>query len=183
MRKKSFLQSFAWVGIMLLLMGCFFLMFAIIIQIIPMNPGDVTVRYNGEPMPSTEASVSFFKLIFLFGFGTPALILMSIGGILFGRTLGRKKRNRKLIEDGACVNADVIEYAHSAIRVNGRAMNYLRCAYTMEGKTYVFKSGLLRMNPAPYLSQNKVKVYYDRANMKRYFVDIDGSLNTEICEL
>ena len=70
------------------------------------------------------------------------------------------------------------------MRVNGRALGRLLCVHTeRERTTYIFKSPLLRMNPMVCLPGGNVKVYYDDENMKNYFVDIDGSVETKMIQL
>jgi hypothetical protein len=48
------------------------------------------------------------------------------------------------------------------------------------GKEQIFRSPPLWIYPIPYLDQMNVKVYYENENMKRYFVDIDGSVNPDV---
>ena len=183
MRKQTFLQSFAWVGTMLILMGCVFLAIALVMQLVPLSPADIAHYEDGVLQPPTDAGLRLFRLTFLLAFGTPSLILCTVGGVIWGADIARKKRNMRLKEDGVCVTANIIEYASSAVMVNRRRQLFIRCAYEKDRQIYIFKSGLLRMNPSHFLPQNTVKVYYDRENMKRYFVDVDGSVTTKICEL
>ena len=182
-KKRSFLQSFTWVGVMLIIMGCVFSLIAIVMQIIPFKPQDISVYHNGVLQPPTQASLRMFRMIFLLVFGTPGTILIIIGSVVLGRMVSKRRRAETLKRDGICVPAKIVEYCCSAMRINRRSLLYLRCAYEIEGKMYIFKSGLLRINPSLFLPRNEVKVYYDSANIRHYYADIDGSIDSEICEI
>ena len=171
---------------MLLAMGLAFLSVALIMQLIPISPENFTYRVNGIRQPSTEESVAVFRLSFLLAFGISGLGLMLAGGIVAGQAAARKKRALRLKNEGMCVTARATEITPTGVRVNRRCLTHLSCAYAAPGGiTYIFKSGTLRMDPMPYLNQGEVKVYYDRNNMKRYFVDVDGSagMGSRVIEL
>lgn len=174
--KKSFLQNVVWVGVLLLVMGVLFGSVGIGVQLIPMSPENMTSYRNGVLQPSTEDTVRTFRLIFLLTFGFVGLVLAISGGIILWRAATQRKLARYLKEEGASVSAEIVELSFSFIRVNHRMLSYLRCSCIgPQGKTYIFKSGLLRMDPTPYL-QDRVTVYYDRNDISRYFVDVDGSV-------
>jgi len=178
MRKKpkSFIQSFSWVGVMLIVMGAIFAGIAIIIQLMHISPEGVNVTINGVRQPATLETVRSFKLIFAVAFGTPGLLLLLSGGFIYGRNAANFRRMSWLKENGVRVFAEATGFTQSNVRVNNRRLMRLTCAHTdyLE-TTYVFKSGALRMDPTPYLPEGKIAVYYDRSNMHRYFVDVDGS--------
>jgi len=183
---KSFLQSFTWVGVMLLLMGLAFLSVAIVIQLIALRPEDISYYKNGIRQPSSEETVSFFRLIFLLAFGLVGLGLSIGGGVCLRRAAGRRSQARQLKARGVYLTACVTDYEPSAIRINNRSVARIRCAYDApDGRTYVFKSGLLRMDPYPFLIEGQLRVYYDPNNMSRYFVDVDESagVGTRMIEL
>ena len=185
-RKRSFLQSFRWVGVMLLAMGVVFLIVAVVMQFVAVNPENINVYHNGVRRPPTQETVRIFRLIFLSVFGSFSAALIIAGGIVFGRATARRRRADHLKESGRRVTADVTDCVHSAVHVNSRYLMRLRCSYTgSDGVTYIFKSGLLNTNPMPYLPQGQVTVYHDRDNIARYFVDVDGSvgLGTRVVEL
>jgi len=176
-KQKSFLMSFSWVAVMLMGMGLLFLSLAVVMQLVPISFEDISTTANGVPQPTAANSVSAFRLAFLLAFGIPSLMLLSAGGIVGGCIAARKKRAKWLKTEGRCVSAQITECTPTNIRVNYRYLMRLKCAYTAPGGiTYIFKSGTLRMDPMPYLTQGEVKVYYDRDNIKRYFVDVDGSV-------
>lgn len=176
-KPKSFLQSFTWIATALMIMGGVFLAIAIVIQLIPLNPEHITVNIDGVRQTSTEETLDMFRWIFLLSFGIPGSIMLVAGGIVAGQKVLRDKRDQRLKEDGVRVTAEVTGFENSFLRVNHQRLPRLQCAYkTLDGKTYIFKSRLLRLDPSAYLKDSKVQVYYDKDNMKRYFVDVDGSV-------
>jgi len=186
MKPKSFYQSFTWVSIMLLAMGCIFLAVGIGMQLVPMSPEDISYYHNGIRQPSTEATLRSFRLIFLLCFGLIGAVLAAVGGILLVRWSIRRRRNQRLKQEGTRITAVVADYTPATVRVNHQYMTRLQCTYnTPGGKTYIFKSGYLRMDPVPYLHEGEITVYYERNNMKNYFVDVDGSigLGSKVVEL
>lgn len=175
-KSKSFLQSFIWIGVMLLGMGLVFLSVAIVMQLVPLRPEDISYYANGVRQPSTEGTVSSFRLIFLLAFGLVGLGLSVGGGVSLGRAAMRRSQARRLKAEGARLTAYLTDYEPSGIRVNNRSVARIRCAYNApDGKTYIFKSGLLRIDPYPFLTEGQLCVYYDPNNMSRYFVDVDES--------
>lgn len=185
-KQKSFLQSFAWVGIMLLVLGSVFLGVAVVMQLVPLNPENMSIYSNGLRQPSTKETVRTFRLIFLLVFGILGLGMAIAGSIVAGRARAQRRLACRLKEEGVCLTAEVAGISPSAVRVNYRSLVRVRCSYTdFGGRTYIFKSGLLRMDPMPYLPQGYVNVYHERDNISRYFVDIDGSvgLGTRVVEL
>ena len=175
--QKSLLQSFMWVGVMLLAMGFVFFVVAIIIQLLPIGSEDMYMYINGELVPPTNDTMFDFRWIFLFVFGIPGLGLIVAGATVIFKNVAKKKLAGQLKADGACLVAKVLDYADSNVYANGRGAQRLVCAYTdSSGTAYIFKSELLRLDPVPYLSDMMVNVYYDQNDMGRYFVDIDGSV-------
>lgn len=175
-RQKSFLQNFLWVSMLLLALGAIFLGIAVLIQLIPLAPESVSVYANGVLQPSTEETVRTFRFIFLLVFGSLGAAMILIAGIAALHNILRGRLARRLKTEGVMVTAGIVGYAPSAIYVNRRSLMRLRCAYAApDGKTYIFKSGFLRMDPAPYLNTGQITVYYDPGNVRRYFVDVDGS--------
>jgi len=183
---KSFLQSFIWVGVMLLAMGIGFFVLAIVVQLLPIASENIHTYINGELMPPTYDAADNFQLIFSLAFGLSGLGLIVAGAIVIFRKVAKKKLADQLKRNGACLIAEALDYAGSNVSINGRIVPRLVCAHTdSSGTTYIFKSDLLRLDPVPYLSDMMVNVYYDKNDMNRYFVDIDGSvgLGSRVVEL
>ena len=147
---------------------------------------NVTIRVNGVARQATSSEGSNFRLLFLLIFGILGIVLTTIGIILSIRMMKRKKENLWLKQSGKCVLAEVTSYESTGITVNDRRLPRVYCRYIDDkGRTYIFKSGALRTDPSPYLTDNQIKVYYDRQDISNYFVDIDGSvgLGTKVFEL
>lgn len=185
-RQQTFMQSLHWTGYILLLMGFIFLCVAVVIQLVPLSPENMSTYVNGVRQPTTEHSVNTFRLVFLLTFGLIGLILAIVGGVITHRRIKRRRNAAQLKENGVRLIAQAVDYESSNVNINNRNLVRLCCAYTdFSGKTFIFKSDLLRMDPWPYLDEGKVTVYHDRDNMSRYFVDIDGSvgLGSKVVEL
>jgi len=185
-KQRSFLQRFSFIGWIFLGIGIPFLIVGIVMQLVPISPENMTVYRNGIRQPATEETVRIFRLIFLGVFGGLGLIFSTIGGAFALRPMSKRRRSERLKREGALLVAEAVGLEASQIRVNLRPLSYLRCAYeSPTGETYIFKSDLLRADPTPHLDEGKVNVYYDRENMRKYFVDVDGSveLGSRVFEL
>lgn len=63
------------------------------------------------------------------------------------------------------------------VRVNGKNPYIIKCKYeAIDGTVHIFKSRNLFFNPESVLKGTRVKVYTDRINYKKYYVDIDEVL-------
>lgn len=185
-QQQSFLQSFTWVWVMLLFMGLLFAGVALAVQLVPMSPQSITYTRNGVLQPPTEETLRAFRSLFLLAFGVPGVLLLTAGGIVGGRAHQRKKLAAQLRKEGTCLQAAAQDFVPSNVRINHHPVLRLRCAYTDAGGiTYLFRSDYLRYDPLPYLPNGLVRVYVDVENPRRYFVDIDGSVqaNHTIVEL
>ena len=85
-------------------------------------------------------------------------------------------------EQGIKMSAEVIDFQGTARTVNNNRLTRLTCTAKINGTDYIFKSQPLRLNPVPFLKNGLVDVYYDLGNMKRYFIDVDGSVR-DVVEL
>jgi len=189
-KQRSFLQSFTWVGVMLLVMGGIFAAVGIITQFAPTAPESFTMVVNGVQAgvqaSAAAASLQMARLIYLLTFGLMGLTLMLTGAIIFGCGKMRRLREQRLKQEGDCLAARVVGQERTGARSNYQQIMRLRCAYTDEkGTTYIFKSRMLRSDPEPFLPNGMVNIYYDRNDMSRYFVDVDGSvgLGDKVVEL
>jgi hypothetical protein len=86
------------------------------------------------------------------------------------------KDNSKLMESGTKIQADLISVGlNTSISVNGRNPYVINGQWTdtLENKVYSFKSKSIWFDPKPFLAnRNKMDVYIDQNNPKKYFVDI-----------
>ncbi|EOL42734.1 hypothetical protein RV11_GL003057 [Enterococcus phoeniculicola] len=180
-KRKSFFYNFTWVGYLLLGLGLLFLSIGLILQIIPINESNFHMSVNGVEQPYSAANVHTFRLIFLSTFGGVGGLLLVTAGIFIGRNYYKKKRVINLKDSGEKIVAEVVDYLPSHVRVNHYPAMYLICSYKkLTGEQLNFKSKLLRRNPIPFLSDNKVIVYYDKNNLKKYFVDVDESIGNVV---
>ena len=183
-KQKSFLYNFSVAGTVLLLLGGIFSSVALVLQFIPISPESVTVSVNGVPQPPTAETLGNFRLIFLLTFGGVGAILMIIGGIFYSRNKRARKNEKWLKNNGVRLIGEVTGLEYSNVRINGHSTQYLLCSYReLEGRTYVFKSRILRINPVPYLDEDKIIIYHEKGNIKNYFVDVDGSINGLVFEI
>lgn len=160
MRKKTIYYNFTWVGYLLMVMGSIFGLLSVLA--IPF--GSIIEQDGG------------FQFVFLLSFGLPGLILISVGlGILLHHSR-RKRSAQYLMDTGNLIICDNLNVTYSNIRINYEHKLYLTCSYVdNNGETYIFKSPILRYDPTPYLN-DQVNVYHDPYDIKKYYIDIDGSL-------
>ena len=177
MKKKSFIYQTWWIGLIPLLIGFIFMVVAVVMQLVPMTG----VEINGVYTESVSA-VRNFRLIFLAAFGGVGFILLLIGLYLIGYPYYQNNKNQRLIEQGTKITAKFVDFQATALNVNNSRLLRLTCTGKINGVYYIFKSQPLRRNPVPFLRDDLIDVYYDLGNMKRYFVDVDGSVK-DVVEL
>ncbi|GAB2022817.1 hypothetical protein RyT2_18910 [Pseudolactococcus yaeyamensis] len=175
MKKKSFTFKTWWIGLIPMLIGGVFVIVATMMQLIPMAGVNINGVYT-----ENVSEIQGFRLIFLAGFGGIGFILLLIGLSFIGYAKQQKNKNQSLKEQGVKVNAEIIDFQATSLSVNNRRLLKLACTAKINGTDYIFKSQPLRRNPLPFLENNWVDVYYDLGNMKRYFVDVDGSVRDVI---
>ena len=176
-RRGSFVQSLAWAGYLLLAMGAVFLAIAAVTQFVPLNPENINLSGNWANRLSGSEIVRRGRLILLLVFGLIGLGLAAAGAAIAGRDRAQRALSRRLKAEGVCLNAEVVECIQTMVHVGSRNLLRLRCVYAAPGgKTIPFKSRLLRADPTPYLKKGRVSVYCDRGDMRKYYVDVDGSV-------
>ncbi|MHC5269813.1 hypothetical protein ACYSNO_11665 [Enterococcus sp. LJL98] len=176
MRKKSVYYSWAWLGILLLILGIIFSSIAFGMQWLPLDFHSMTDQIKGEAPAHQLEGLRHFRLIFLAAFGLPAFILVISGVSVMALQKRKEKQAQELKQNGKMVLCQQFDVAYSSIQVNHQYKLYVTCIYTdQKGRSFRFKSRILRYDPRPLLIDG-VKVYYDRHNQSRYFVDIDGSM-------
>ncbi len=148
-----------------------------------MHTGDAITLYVNKENPTKVRTemLLFLTTYILGGISIPFLII----GIVFLLVLrAKKKKKRELLQNGRMIEAEVtggqINYN---VRVNNRHPWKLECKYedTFTGATYLFSSNNMWKDPFLYVGQS-VKVYIDRENPRKYYVDLDGlkELETEV---
>lgn len=127
-----------------------------------------------------------FRYIFISTFGGIGIILAAIA--LFGESRIRKIKRLKerLISDGNFAWADIVDISanHYYAHYNARQTPcVLRCKLRHNDQTFICKSGYLRFNPQTLLPDGKVKVWFDAYDIKKYYVDVDGSMQNPVFEI
>ena len=177
MKKKSFIYQTWWIGLIPMLVGFIFIIVATVIQLVPMDGIDINGVYT-----ENISAISDFRFIFLAVFGGSGLFIFMIVLLLIGYSKHQKVKNKWLKEQGIKMSAEVIDFQGTARTVNNNRLTRLTCTAKINGTDYIFKSQPLRLNPVPFLKNGLVDVYYDLGNMKRYFIDVDGSVR-DVVEL
>lgn len=179
-KQQSFIHSFGWVAAMLAIIGGALIVIALVIQVIPLDPEKITVNISGTRHPSTEETLDMFRRIFLLSFGIPGIGMLLTGGGVLAKRMSRLKTEEKMKKEGTHIEAEVTGYPSTFVEWGQRFLARLECTYTtIDGKSHVFKSRLLRADPSPFLENGKVNVYYNKENPKQYFVDVDGSIEPD----
>ena len=160
-KQKSFLQRFTFLGCLLMVMGLG-VGFA----------GYMSAYWSASAGEAQEVSLSS-----AFAVGGVGLALFGIGAATAGHTFLQALRARRLKADGMHILAQLIEVEPTNTTVDNQRLVRLRCSFTdARGTTFVFRSGMLRRDPTPFLQDGAVHVYHDPYEMRRYFVDVDASV-------
>lgn len=169
---KSIVVRTRWVSWFLLAMGAFFLAIGLMAYLLA----------SGFENPADE---QIFRYTFLGVFGGIGIVLMLIGLILGCQMQKKKAMADRLVASGHFVWADAVDVSiNMNMRINHQSPCVLRCALRhTDGQTYLLRSPYLRFDPRAFLTDGKVKVWLDPYDIKQYYVDVDGSMNTDIIEL
>lgn len=171
---KKITMSVKWVAWMLWGMGALF---------ICMGAGVcLLVNLEGAMTPEDRG---LFTALFLGLFGSFGVIMAVVGTIIWSRISRREKLRERLWREGNYALATIMDVSvNYGVQVNNRSPFVLRCQYKhSDGNTYIFKSGYLRFNPQSLMPDGKVKVWFDRNNIKDYYVDIEESIEGGYIEL
>jgi len=102
-------------------------------------------------------------------------IAMFTGGVISTVNHVRTTRLRKrLVSAGFYIMADVVELRNRNIRVNGIAIFALRCTYKEGYRTYEFVSKKAPNAELYITTDNKIKVWVDRKDFTKYYIDFDS---------
>lgn len=140
-----------------------------------MHTGDEIALYVDKENPNKVRTemLLFLPTFILAIVGAPFLI---IGLVFVLVSAGKKKKKQNLLQNGRVVEAVVtggqINYN---VQVNRRHPWKLECKYedTFTGATYLYSSNNIWEDPFLYIGQT-VKVYVDRNNPKKYYVDVNS---------
>lgn len=138
------------------------------------HAGD-SVQVLYDPASPHDAKInSFFELWFAsLILGLLGLVFAGIGYGLIIAGIRRAALIKKLLASGQKVEAAVKQVAlNTSIKVNGRSPYQIICEYNDGGEVRVFTSDDIWFDPTEYLKEQKISVYVDPANHKKYYVDI-----------
>ena len=144
-----------------------------------MREGDSIKLYVSQDNPEhvrTEMLLFLPSLIF----GIVGLPILIVGAVFLIILKSKKRKKQMLLKNGKAVDAVVTGgQKNYNLTVNGKHPWKLECKYEdiYSGETYLYSSYNVWKDPALYIGQN-VRVYVDRNNPKKYYVDVD-SLRTE----
>lgn len=112
-------------------------------------------------------------LLLLFGIG-----FMLLGGFLFGRTVLRNLRHKKLKENGTVIMADIIDFGRDAsVSVLGKNPFVAMLHYLDEfGEEHEFVSGVLYRDRSAELTGKQIPVYIMPEDFSHYYVDLNSVL-------
>ena len=140
-----------------------------------MREGDDVILYVSKDNPKKVRTemLLFLPTLILSIVGAPFLI---VGGIFFLIVSIKSRKKKELLQNGRVVEAIVTGgQMNYSMRVNGRHPWKLECKYedTYTGATYLYSSYNIWKDPFLYIGQI-VKVYVDRENPHKYYVDVDS---------
>lgn len=169
---KSMTMSMKWVAWLLLGLGALFVAVGVLI-------GTFVTGFV------TEAEEQAFRIIFPSVFGGLGVIMAGIGIAVWVGIRQKDTLRESLMAGGKFGWAEVVDITPNYnISVSGRAPFVLRCTLAhSDGQTYLLKSRYLRYNPSALLPEGRVKVWFDPYDIKRYVVDVEGSLKDRIIEV
>lgn len=121
-----------------------------------------------------EATLFLIAISMLF----VGIITLIAGLTFFLLYIRKRKRIRKIVEEGYYITAEIGEVSRNYnVQVNGRNPYNIRAAYTDEtGCVHIFQSRNLYYNPEGMLRSQMVRVYIRRNEYKEYYMDIDAIL-------
>ncbi|MCL1801060.1 MAG: hypothetical protein FWG25_06840 [Promicromonosporaceae bacterium] len=168
-------------AIVFLAIGIPFMIVGFILQFVPINPDLVHLYIDGVRQPATLDTVRTLRVVFLWVFGVLGWAFTIAGAALAIRRLQQLREQARLRSEGLRLVTNIIDLEYTGARTHTprgvSLLCHLRTAYTdTSGKTFVFRSGLLKSDPTPYLPTGEVIVYCDQSNLANYFVDVDGSI-------
>ena len=129
-----------------------------------------------ETNPYAAKLNSFFSLwggaLILGGLGA---VFLLIGGGMILVPLRRNRVDDYLVHEGVPVDADIQSVGiNTGVSVNGR--NPFRIVAQWQdpatSRVYVFESHNIWFDPSSFIKEKRIRVFVDRANPKKYYVDV-----------
>ena len=178
-KPESFVQNFIGAGVFFLLVVIGFTYAGVYLLSTPLNPEDWRTSLDGGRYPPTLETTKALLVGVLITFGLIVAASAAAAIFLLRYDSVRRKKEFELKESGKSVLARATEYKASFIHIFLRRLGRLLCECPVDGQNHVFKSAVLYRNPMPYFHQGQVKVFYDPNNLRRCFVDVDGSADMD----
>jgi Protein of unknown function (DUF3592). len=115
-----------------------------------------------------------FNLIFLLPFGAVGSVFFIIGIVFIKKNIAFEKKRDILILSGNYVIADIIEVnKNTNVTLLGKNPYIIHSHYSENGQDYFFKSHDIWFKPSYFLSK-KVRIFLDRNDYTKYYVDEDS---------
>ena len=137
-----------------------------------MDEGDeIEILVDGTRAISASGTSSGFAIM-----GAVGALFAGIGIALAASSVLRKRKQRKIMENGNMIWAEVTGGVLCRnVSVNGRHPYKLDCKYedVFSGSIYMFRSDYLWEDPELYVGR-QIKVYTNPNAMNEYYVDVDS---------
>lgn len=145
-----------------------------------MRPGEAIELYVQQNNPEkVRTKALLFLPVWILSVIGVCFFIVALVFIILAGTKGKKKRY--LLAEGRAVEAVVIGgHMNYSVSVNGRHPWKLECQYEdiSQNATYLYSSYNIWQDPQLYVGQT-VRVYIDRQNPKKYYVDVEKLLATQ----
>ena len=118
-------------------------------------------------------------IMFLSIFGGIGLIFVILGLIFLICSINKRNSIKRLLDNNEHVTARIIDVIQNHnLRINGMHPFHLVCQYddVYGGRPHVFQSDYIMYHPGD-VKDFTVKVYVDKSNWNKYYVDIDSMTN------
>ncbi len=119
-------------------------------------------------------SMPILSFFFLVMFGGIGMVLLIVGIVLLVCFKQQKESGNTLLQDGYYVMAKVERiYQNRWVHIWGKWPYVVECSYQdSQGNVYRFKSGNVMFDPHSVIKDDLIRVYVDKNNFSRYYVDI-----------
>lgn len=120
------------------------------------------------------------RLVLTLVFGIQSIVFGSIGFGLLAHIRKRSAMREDLISSGYYETAQVIDTERVYnVRINGRRPYRIVCRTQRDGVLHEYRSEMLSSDPG-LMPGDDVRVYLDRRDDKRYYVDVESAAPTII---
>lgn len=138
---------------------------------------EIEIYYNKNN--PAQIGISNFDYFLYLIFSSMGLIFAGIGIIGLYLPINKRKKLKKLKENGEVIYATYTEtILNRSYSVNGRYPYNIVCEWNnpIDNKKYIFKSDNIWNNPENIIEERKIEtfpVYINREKIKEYVVDIE----------